>query len=253
MRSCSIWRATRASVRSKGSWRTALRSQTCRHESGSSPNAGRSLLAVCLRRSPGQRPGRGLGALGPLPRVRCRAAHRILTRARWAASASRSSSPPARRCATSFGRRRALLRHQVPCGDLSEIFDRALTLLVEDTKRKKFALTSRPRTRSGASRKAGTASRHIPAEIKRAVFERDEGRCAFAGRNGRRCASRDFLEYHHLDPWARSKRHSIERIELRCRGHNHYAAMLDYGSEHMARFAREDNVPRGTFDVDTPE
>ena len=139
----------------------------------------------------------------------------------------------------------ALLRHQVPCGDLSEIFGRALTLLVEDTKRKKFALTSRPRTRSGASRKAGTASRHIPAEIKRAVFERDEGRCAFAGRNDRRCASRDFLEYHHLDPWARSKRHSIERIELRCRGHNHYAAMLDYGSEHMARSRGKTTSPGG--------
>ncbi|MEE9279826.1 MAG: hypothetical protein V3V67_06590, partial [Myxococcota bacterium] len=33
----------------------------------------------------------------------------------------------------------ALLRQQIPDGELAEIFDRALTLLVEDLKRKKFA------------------------------------------------------------------------------------------------------------------
>ncbi len=143
----------------------------------------------------------------------------------------------------------ALLRHQVPSGDLAEIFDRALTLLVEDAKRRKFAQTSRPRARSEAKRKSGTASRHIPAKIKRALFERDGGRCAFVGGNGRRCGSRDFLEYHHLDPWARAKRHSIDRIELRCRGHNHYAAVQDYGAAYMARFARRDEVPRGKTQV----
>ena len=61
----------------------------------------------------------------------------------------------------------ALLRHQIPDGDLAEIFGRALALLLEDAKRKKFAQTSRPRGRSKAAKKPGTASRHIPAQIKR--------------------------------------------------------------------------------------
>ncbi len=148
---------------------------------------------------------------------------------------------------------RALLRHQIPNGDLGAIFDRALTLLVEDAKRKKFAQTSSPRKRPKAAKKPEAASRHVPAEIKRAVSARDEGRCAFVGRNGRRCGSPDFLEYHHLDPWARAKRHSVERIELRCRGHNHYAAVQDYGAKYMAQFARRDNVPRGTFGVEQRE
>ena len=141
----------------------------------------------------------------------------------------------------------ALLRHQIPDGDIAEIFDRALTLLVEEANRKKFAQTSRPRARSKATRKCGAASRHVPARIKRAVFERDGGRCTFVRRNGRRCGSPDFLEYHHLDPWAKAKQHSVERIELRCRGHNHHAAMEDHGPEYMARFEGRDNVPRGTF------
>ncbi|MEE9280244.1 MAG: hypothetical protein V3V67_08740 [Myxococcota bacterium] len=96
----------------------------------------------------------------------------------------------------------SLLRQQIPDGDLAEIFDRALTLLVEDVKRKKFAQTSRPAKRQQTP-DAGP-SRHIPAEIKRAVYARDGGSCAFVGRNGRRCGVRDRLEYHHLDPWARS-------------------------------------------------
>ena len=148
---------------------------------------------------------------------------------------------------------RALLRHQIPNGDIVEIFDRALILLVENAKRKKFAQTSSPRKRSKVAQEPGAASRHIPAEINRAVFERDGGRCAFVGRNDRRCGSADFLEFHHLDPWARAKRHSVGRIELRCRGHNHYAAVQDFGAAYMAQFTRRDNIPREMFGVEQRE
>ena len=141
----------------------------------------------------------------------------------------------------------ALLRHQLPDGDMAEIFERALTLLVQEAMRKRFAQTSKQQ-RSKAARKSGAASRHIPASIRRAVCARDGGRCAFVGANGRRCGSRDFLEFHHLDPWARTKRHSTDRIELRCRGHNRHAAVQDYGAAYMARFARRDHSPRRVYD-----
>ena len=144
---------------------------------------------------------------------------------------------------------KALLRHRIPDGDMAEIFDRALTLLVEDAKRTKFGKTSRPRTRSKASRKPGAASRHIPAEIKRAVVARDGGRCAFVAATGRRCGSRNFLEFHHRDAWARAKRHSTDRIELRSRGHNRYAAVQDFGAGYMARFTRRDDWSRDQLDV----
>ena len=132
----------------------------------------------------------------------------------------------------------ALLRHQVPDGNLAEIFDRALTLLVREAKRRKFAATSHPASRRAID--AGNvdptrASRHIPAEIKRAVVARDRGRCSFRSRTGRRCDALDLLEFHHKDPWARSRRHEVDRIELRCRAHNHHAAVRDFGRNHMAR------------------
>ena len=55
------------------------------------------------------------------------------------------------------------------------------------------------------------------------------------------------------DPWARAKRHSIERIELSCRGHNDYAAVQDYGAAHMTRFGRRDNCTPTQSDVERRE
>ncbi len=68
----------------------------------------------------------------------------------------------------------ALLRHQIPDGDLGTIVDRALTALLRDVARQKFAATDRPRTGRGSA----PGSRHIPAAVTRAVWLRDGGRCA---------------------------------------------------------------------------
>jgi hypothetical protein len=127
---------------------------------------------------------------------------------------------------------RSLLRHQIPDGDLGAIFARALGLLCTEVRKAKFAETPTPRREPRPPKKA---SRHIPAAIKRAVAERDQSRCSYRSRRGRRCHSRDFLEFHHLDPWARSRRHSVDSITLRCRPHNLHAAQKDYGVEKMAR------------------
>ena len=89
-----------------------------------------------------------------------------------------------------------LLRHRIPDGDIALVFDRALTLLLADLRKTRHAAVSRPR---GASH--DSSSRHIPAAMKRAVWERDQGRCAFVGTVGR-CTERGFLEYHHRVPYA---------------------------------------------------
>ena len=130
-----------------------------------------------------------------------------------------------------IGELQALLRHQIPDADLGKIFDRALDLLLEETRRKRFAVTSRPRQR----RKSEASSRYVPAEIKRAVFTRDEGRCRFVDDRGRRCEAREFLELHHVRPWATSRCHSVAGIMLLCRAHNQYEAEREFGAAHMAR------------------
>jgi hypothetical protein len=119
-----------------------------------------------------------------------------------------------------------LMRHAIPDGDIATIFDRALTLLLEELASTKHAATSRPR--SGDS--ARTDTRHIPADVKRAVWERDDGCCAFVGRSGRRCGSRAWLEYHHLIPYEEGGQATAENIQLRCRAHNQYEAWVYYGA-----------------------
>ena len=115
-----------------------------------------------------------------------------------------------------------LLRHRIPNGDVAEIVDRALTALLEDLARRKFAATHRPR----ASRARAGHWRYVPAAVKRTVGLRDGDRCAFVGRNGRRCAERGFLEFHHVNP---HEEPTVDNIQLRCRAHNAYEADLYYG------------------------
>lgn len=123
-----------------------------------------------------------------------------------------------------------LLRHQIPDGDLGEIMDRALTLLVETLAREKFAATNRPRERAtGENGGQGSGSRHIPAEVRRSVWLRDGGQCAFVAHNGRRCNERGFLEFHHVVPYGAGGDATADNIQLRCRAHNGYEAMLYIG------------------------
>jgi 5-methylcytosine-specific restriction endonuclease McrA len=82
-----------------------------------------------------------------------------------------------------------------------------------------------------ARRERATASgaRHIPAKVKRAVWRRDQGRCAFVAESGRRCAERGRLEFHHAHPHGAGGQATVANIELRCRSHNAYEAELYYG------------------------
>jgi len=117
-------------------------------------------------------------------------------------------------------------RHVIPSGDPAEIFDRALTLLLQDLERRRCGAATSPR----AARETVGSSRHIPASVKRDVWRRDEGRCAYTGREGR-CRERSFLEYHHVQPYAAGGVAASANIELRCRAHNAYEASLFSGRE----------------------
>jgi hypothetical protein len=120
-----------------------------------------------------------------------------------------------------------LLGHQVSSGDLAEVFDRALEALIHQLEKQKFAATARPH-RSG---RPSTNPRHIPAEVKRAVWERDGGQCTFVGRAGNRCPARTRLEFDHVQEVARGGGATVAGIRLRCRAHNQYGAECAFGQE----------------------
>jgi hypothetical protein len=133
-------------------------------------------------------------------------------------------------------RLRALMRGQVPDGDLGAIIEAAVTEKLERLEARRFASSRHPRK---ALSKADTSpvSRHIPAPVRRAVRERDEGRCRYVDAAGRRCEQRDRLEYHHRHPFGMGGDHRPENIRLMCKAHNTYLAEHDYGRDAMARFS----------------
>ncbi len=125
-----------------------------------------------------------------------------------------------------------LLSHQIPDGDPALIVEKALALLVAETKKKKAALAKNPRK---ASKKSTKRNRVIPAHVRREVYARDGGRCAFIDDSGRRCNSGWQVELHHCVPYGRDGPHTVENVELRCRAHNQHEAELEFGKAFMAK------------------
>jgi hypothetical protein len=104
-----------------------------------------------------------------------------------------------------------LLRREIPDGDPGAIFDRALTLLLEDVARKKLAAAEKPRHHQSA-----------------------------------RSRSRQ-LEFHHCEPYAIGGEATVANISLRCKAHNLYEAVLALGPRvALSRL----NSPRGELPIE---
>ncbi|MPZ17778.1 MAG: hypothetical protein GEV06_07695 [Luteitalea sp.] len=135
-----------------------------------------------------------------------------------------------------------LLRHSIPSGDLAVLVDRALTVLLRDAAKTKLAATANPRTSAASAAR----SRRIPAAVRRTVWERDEGECAFVSASGHRCTEYGQLEFHHVVPYARGGEASVANVQLKCRHHNTHEAERDFGPW-TAMHVREDR-PRYASD-----
>jgi hypothetical protein len=135
-------------------------------------------------------------------------------------------------------RLKSLMRTSVPDGDLARILEEAVTEKLERLEARRFGRTKAPRKALSETDTSPSSSRDIPAAVRRAVDERDGGRCRYLDDQGRRCGTRDRLEYHHVVPWARGGDRSVENVRLMCRTHNIRLAEHDYGKEVMARYRR---------------
>jgi hypothetical protein len=153
-----------------------------------------------------------------------------------------------RACHDKFRQAQALLRHRIPDGELATIFEKALDVLIDEVKKERFAVGRKARK---AGDEHSSDSRHIPDSIKREVFERDAGRCTFTDARGRRCAETGFLEFDHLDGFARTHLHRPDRIRVLCRAHNQHAAEKMYGRAFMER-ARAPVDPAQDIHDDAP-
>ncbi|MFL5393339.1 MAG: HNH endonuclease [Myxococcales bacterium] len=129
---------------------------------------------------------------------------------------------------------RDLLSHRGRKGLFAEVMEKALDLLIEKVKKERFAIVRKPRKKP-EDVKGRATSRALPAAIKRAAYKRDQGRCTFTDKNGRRCTETSGLQFHHADGFARTRKHELERVRLLCTGHHKLADEKLYGQEFMER------------------
>jgi len=134
-----------------------------------------------------------------------------------------------------------LLRHRMPDGDLATIFRAALEVLVAKVRKERFGVGRKTCAPAGTS--VETESRHVPDAMKRAVHERDGGRCTFVDDRGKRCDETGMLEIDHVEGFARTHRHDVNALRLLCRAHNQHAADRMYGRGFMEA-ARQRTCPR---------
>ena len=123
-------------------------------------------------------------------------------------------------------RARQILRHKFPFASLEDIVKEALNVLLDhkDLARRLDKGRDAPPDQAEA-KTADPASRDIPMWVRRAVYKRDDGRCAFVGDEGRACGERSWLEFDHVIPFAQGGRSDDPgNVRLLCRAHNRLAA-----------------------------
>ena len=139
-------------------------------------------------------------------------------------------------------RSKEVLRHRFPKGELDDILRLALSRLLDEEDRDRRSRPLKPWRKASVS-----GGRFIPEPVKQAVWERDGGRCAFE-KDGRRCNSREWLEFDHIRPVALGGRATLDNLRLLCRGHNQRAGRLLFGgpepSSLRCAVAAEDAQPR---------
>jgi hypothetical protein len=133
---------------------------------------------------------------------------------------------------------RDALSHSLPDADTEAVLEAALDLLLEKHDRRN-GLVKKPRT---APAGPSARPRHIPAEVKRAVWIRDGGKCQWPIASGGICGSTRQLELDHIVPVARGGPSTIDNLRVTCRTHNQLHADQSFGRAHMELFRRK--LPR---------
>jgi 5-methylcytosine-specific restriction endonuclease McrA len=135
------------------------------------------------------------------------------------------------------------LSHAIPNATAEQVLRAGLEALLEKQARARGQV-KRPRN---ANRAAETAAevpmepvRHrragpraaIPAEVRRAVWARDGGRCCWPIDGGGICGSTLRLELDHLVPWAKGGDDSVDNLRVTCARHNALAARREFGFDY---------------------
>jgi 5-methylcytosine-specific restriction endonuclease McrA len=177
---------------------------------------------------------------GPLGANRPRAEMRAVSEGQWSLRATIDQA-----CKDDLETLSMLLSHRVPRGDLAAVLHEAIRCGIEKHGKRKGAVRPARKVAPKAAPSKDPAA--IPAEVRRQVWERDGGRCAWTGPDGKRCGSRWQLEVDHVRPPSRGGTSTLGNIRLACRGHNLLYAEQVYGREFMRKYRKgESNIDGGS-------
>jgi hypothetical protein len=130
-------------------------------------------------------------------------------------------------------RLQALLRREIPSGDVGLIFEYMARVTLEKVERTKLGRGAKPRARRAIRPGADTLDRPAPrrpvAAVRAAVSDRDHERCSFVSSAGRRCTETVYLEFDHKDFYALGGGRDVGSIRLLCRRHNQFEAARVFG------------------------
>jgi len=134
-------------------------------------------------------------------------------------------------------RARDALSHSNPGASVEQILEKGLDLIL-DRSAKRRGLVAKPRKAKVPSLPPVSGSRYVPAEVRRAVWERDSGKCQFRLASGEICGSTYQVEIDHVTPFARGGGATAEELRCACKSHNDAAARQAFGDAWMNRFTR---------------
>ena len=135
-----------------------------------------------------------------------------------------------------------LLSHKVRKGDVAAVLHEAMRCAIEKHGKRKGAVRPERKVAPQAAPPKDPAA--ISAELRRKVWERDGGRRAWTGPDGRRCGSRWQVEVDHVKPAAQGGKAALENLRLACRQHNLFHAEEVYGKELMKKYRKAAGVAR---------
>ena len=133
---------------------------------------------------------------------------------------------------------RDALSHQIPDRGLEAVLHECIRRTLREITRRRTGGDKARTEVPGETPKPKGRRRGIPAAVRKAVWRRDQGSCAFVSTDGRRCGSTYQLELHHVQAFAKGGPATAGNLSLRCSSHNRFHADQDFGADKMARMTR---------------
>ena len=141
---------------------------------------------------------------------------------------------------------KALLAHKIPDGDVGTVLREAVRCAIERHGKRKGAVEPSRKRKTAPSKESDSgekqrpaAREHIPAVVRREVWKRDGGRCAWRSPDGHLCGSTWKVEVDHIEPVALGGRSTADNCRLLCASHNQLHAEQIFGRAHVERCRRQ--------------